>query len=600
MTKKFFIDFIVGLYFPKKQEDPAPVQEVKTQEVKTEGYCSQFIPGKVYVKGTFKDIEANSNPELIKVIQRKGDYITVQAISYPDFTPIFKPKRRKIHSHRLPVNYEHIALEGLDFDDNGNPKLDFVYSLCNYNAMFLTAPGYDVAFDETAYSPDYQPMPAVLDDVPEPVEENSKPAPKPEMEAWQKHTCWRCEHEAHSWTHAQFIRGMLLIFDCEESHIYRHKTLTEYLMNTYFLTQLWNLARFFALNVPNIELTSENKTLQKMRQIAGIIANELLKMDHVYICTYNVANPPKLPPEMEAHMSAFRREMYNNCVQLASEQATVSAAPEVLALSYVVVGDYSGINILDNGTHPCCERNSRPEIFVENMRRYFKLHPTKGSIQQLSGYTRFSANLELERRCIKDLLEDFCYYYPIKGKGLRKAEIIKNILDYAELHGLLKPEVQEVMPAPVIAEYDPDFDEDTWTPDYQPMPAVLDDVPEPRITDFREGRKVCSAFSGKDIISCKSRTELISLFSLAENRKTLISSFCSLGFDTAGLDKISSNRELAELLAWNIFISQTPKAKYVPPSVRIKKKSLAGRIVSKSVKAIGRTLASVIGSFFGL
>ena len=33
MTKKFFIDFIVGLYFPKKQEDPAPVQEVKTQEV---------------------------------------------------------------------------------------------------------------------------------------------------------------------------------------------------------------------------------------------------------------------------------------------------------------------------------------------------------------------------------------------------------------------------------------------------------------------------------------------------------------------------------------------------------------------------------------
>ena len=105
MTTNFYVDAIVKLYFPNEQHEPASKQEDK----KEKSFC-QFIPGKIYIKGYSEDIWQNPNPELIKVIRRKGDTITLQGVSYPDVEPIFKPVSRKTHAGYKNM-YEYITLK---------------------------------------------------------------------------------------------------------------------------------------------------------------------------------------------------------------------------------------------------------------------------------------------------------------------------------------------------------------------------------------------------------------------------------------------------------------------------------------------------------
>ncbi len=180
------------------------------------------------------------------------------------------------------------------------------------------------------------------------VEQDTTEAPTieatPATEAWQEHSCDHCKPEKHLWSKEQFYRGMCLIFDCENNPDYRYKSLTAYLLDTYTLTELWKLARYFALNVPKIELNSKNRTLQKSIQIAYLLADMLFEMDHVFTATYIVINPPELPNELKGKLSTIRQEMYDRNVHKQPEQpatveesspttqpATVKQAPKVKA-----------------------------------------------------------------------------------------------------------------------------------------------------------------------------------------------------------------------------------------------------------------------------
>ena len=175
-TKKFYVDAIVKLYFPDEQPEPAPKQEVKKDRYSSIiiSCGSQFTPGKIYVIGTSNwRNEPNPEPKFIKVIRRKNDTITIQEVSSYDFQPMFKPISRKVEHHcvfrhgKKETMYETIYIP--NSEDLDGLAL-YICSLCEYHAMFLTEPGYDVDFDETAYNPDYQENFAVRDDIPEPHE----------------------------------------------------------------------------------------------------------------------------------------------------------------------------------------------------------------------------------------------------------------------------------------------------------------------------------------------------------------------------------------------------------------------------------------------
>lgn len=171
MTKKDYVTAIVRLYFPDYQPKK-PAQEVKRDCMGDEIIqCgSKFIPGKFYVAGlaNYRN-EPNPEPEFIKVIKRKNDTITVQVVSYPDFQPVFKPVSKKAkqflyyYKGKTLALYESITLPN-SHDYEGEDM--WIASLCEYNAMFITAPGYDVDFDETAYSPDVKNISVLVDDIP--------------------------------------------------------------------------------------------------------------------------------------------------------------------------------------------------------------------------------------------------------------------------------------------------------------------------------------------------------------------------------------------------------------------------------------------------
>ena len=196
---------------------------------------------------------------------------------------------------------------------------------CNTNSEAI--PDYDAAFDEAAYSPDVQDVSVIVDDIPADHEPDIAPVSKPETqpqsnlerEPWQKHTCDHCDGTPAAWTHEQFIKGILLFYECnklDHSHKFHLDPmipvvfgLTDYLKYSHSLVQLWNLARFFGLNIPKIDLTDKtHKTERKKHQIASIIGEEIGFMEHVYICTYENPGAPELPAELAEHIPEWRKE----------------------------------------------------------------------------------------------------------------------------------------------------------------------------------------------------------------------------------------------------------------------------------------------------
>ena len=126
--------------------------------------------------------------------------------------------------------------------------------------------------------------------------DHTTPAVTVRHEAWQDHICDHCNH-VPTWTHEQFSTGILLAREYRYSSSKYSRML--WLASECNLVQIYELAKLLGLDISKIELTSGySKTTEKKLQIANIIWNEIISMEHVYVCTYEGNNPPALPAEL--------------------------------------------------------------------------------------------------------------------------------------------------------------------------------------------------------------------------------------------------------------------------------------------------------------
>ncbi len=150
MSKKFYVDAIVGLYFPQEQEKPAPAKQARP-----EFQGERFVEGKVYVQTRWGE------NKLYKVIQRKKNRITFVEISPHELTEYISAPEDRTVKHIGTIT-EYITPSHRYYGD--------LLATREYSRVLMetpSTPGCDVDFDETAYSPDSEANLAVLDDVPE-------------------------------------------------------------------------------------------------------------------------------------------------------------------------------------------------------------------------------------------------------------------------------------------------------------------------------------------------------------------------------------------------------------------------------------------------
>ena len=152
MTKKYYVDAIVMLYFPYA-ESPKPAQELVQEQSR---YC--FEQSKIYV---MKALNAQGEYRLFKVMKRGKNTITVQELNPYDHTENISVPENKAIKHARWIASEYITCE------HGWHEIYACSEYCEVFMRMFYTPGYDVDFDETAYSPDDEANPAVLDDVPE-------------------------------------------------------------------------------------------------------------------------------------------------------------------------------------------------------------------------------------------------------------------------------------------------------------------------------------------------------------------------------------------------------------------------------------------------
>ena len=153
MNKDFYVEAIVKLYFP----DAKPPVKKKTAKATPAGYVrDKFEKGKVYIQVTWRKKAAT---RLFKVIKCSKGKVTIAEVNPYDFDEfIGLPMTRSVTVNKYD-NIEYIT-PGSKWE----PPLCAYYEYNRtYTEVYYT-PGYDVAFDETAYSPDFQENTAAVDD----------------------------------------------------------------------------------------------------------------------------------------------------------------------------------------------------------------------------------------------------------------------------------------------------------------------------------------------------------------------------------------------------------------------------------------------------
>ena len=306
ITKAFLVDAIVRAYFPNAQETPASTRKPVPvpQHV--------FELGRQYYKGFPDDItEINA----VTILERNGDYITIRE----EDTGFISRKKIRVTKY-YPSEYAKLS----------NYEHDVVYSTAKLfpDPVPITSPKFPRLFQkvqralirETMTIAGYmQPKPQPLA-LPAVVEHQEAPVQEVRHEAWQDHICEHCNHSP-TWTHEQFTAGILLAREYRKSSSKDSRKL--WLARECNLAQIYRLAMSLGLNIPTIELTSDNsKSHEKKLQIASIIWSEITNMEHVYVCTYQIINPPALPVELVEHQDAqATSQKVNDCI-LAPELVT--------------------------------------------------------------------------------------------------------------------------------------------------------------------------------------------------------------------------------------------------------------------------------------
>ena len=124
----------------------------------------------------------------------------------------------------------------------------------------------------------------------------------------KKTEAWQFDEYAKDWTHAQFIKGVALVDEIIRHQEYKRInhdldkysfTYSDYLLKNFSLKHLEYLAHFFNLTV-KYPKHWENDTAEKIEKsnkyyLASIIADEIDRIESVFIRTYITLNPPTLP-----------------------------------------------------------------------------------------------------------------------------------------------------------------------------------------------------------------------------------------------------------------------------------------------------------------
>ncbi|MBQ4430061.1 MAG: hypothetical protein II877_01055 [Synergistaceae bacterium] len=122
-------------------------------------------------------------------------------------------------------------------------------------------------------------------------------------EPWKHHHCNAagCDGRAHC-THDQFIRAILIaraVKDFNRKNLFSRR-ISEWLRDSHSLQKLKELADFFGLRVKfPTRLNLGNDAWRDKCVLAAAIADFIGDILHVYVCTYEVNNPPALPVELQ-------------------------------------------------------------------------------------------------------------------------------------------------------------------------------------------------------------------------------------------------------------------------------------------------------------
>ena len=162
VTKEELVDAIVCLYFPKAPASPATTEAPTPQRP----VRHTFTPGKRYFTCRFRH-DVCIPERLFEVTHRTKNAVTVIELDVNDKDFVIAgPLTKPIHSAH---GYEYFNLK----------KFERVCAYHRYDIEFGSDVDYDAAFDEAAYSPDYQENRAVLDD--EPLESEPQATTKEEQ-----------------------------------------------------------------------------------------------------------------------------------------------------------------------------------------------------------------------------------------------------------------------------------------------------------------------------------------------------------------------------------------------------------------------------------
>ena len=131
------------------------------------------------------------------------------------------------------------------------------------------------------------------------------PQKQERKEAWQSHSCQYCENDPRpEWTHKQFALGIILSTEYSNYKTktrYCTKSMSEWLRDKYTLVQLYKINKALGYQL----LLSYNPSTKKAAfALSSAIADTVLDMEHYYVCTYEVLNPPALPVELQKYFTS--------------------------------------------------------------------------------------------------------------------------------------------------------------------------------------------------------------------------------------------------------------------------------------------------------
>lgn len=173
------------------------------------------------------------------------------------------------------------------------------------------------------------------------------PQKQERKEAWQSHSCQYCENDPRpEWTHKQFALGIILSTEYSNYKTktrYCTKSMSEWLRDKYTLVQLYKINKALGYQL----LLSYNPSTKKAAfALSSAIADTVLDMEHYYVCTYEVLNPPALPVELQKYFTSRADCLSPIIIPAAVKDITPQPAPQKLDRLWLFADDMKDYNMI--------------------------------------------------------------------------------------------------------------------------------------------------------------------------------------------------------------------------------------------------------------